>query len=698
MDNSNLPNSEKKEASSIDRYSEIYHNSPISLFILDIDSNILEMNKSAYNLLEIEENYFLTKPFVRYIVNESMESYIFFLSRISDDGQKSSCEIKMRSEKGNILDVFLAGNVFKYSIDKKQLIISAIDITKVKEEMLEYNKNCSLLNSIMNSIPDLISFKDSENRFLGCNKAFSELLGIEINDLIGKNENEFFKDKEMSSYNELEKSILSEGKPQRTIELCSYPNGKQIYLDTLTSLFYNPDGNQLGTISISRDFTTHFQIEDKLRISEERLQIALDAAYLSLWDYFVETNTIVIDQRMCKILGINKDSYTLNFDDFLLLIPKNEREVVKNELKNHIDDVIPYFETEHRVLSRNDTWRWVNSRGKIIIRDDNNRPVRITGITFDISEKKLIEQIKANKFIINNYPFEFYTFIEHQIRFVARNIINSTTELIFNLPQNLPTKLFADKEKLQQILLSILRFYSAYIEAGEILVYVISNQLDNNKISLEFRIISPDSKLKVEELSNLLEKPQFQDSLIAKKYQNFELPINIVNVIAESMGSKIRYSLINQAINLFFTIQLPVDNDNPISLKEYSFSRDKKILIVDDCRTNIDFMLSVLNQYFDNIETSYNGIECLKKIESITSRSKQYDLIIIDSKMPYMDAKKVIQIIRNDLKLLNQKFLIMLSPVEYSYYKSTSNNEFEYIIEKPIIHTKLLEIIHSIIN
>ena len=89
MDNSNLPNSEKKEASSIDRYSEIYYNSPISLFILDIDSNILEMNKSAYNLLEIEENYFLTKPFVRYIINESLETYIFFLSRISDDGQKA---------------------------------------------------------------------------------------------------------------------------------------------------------------------------------------------------------------------------------------------------------------------------------------------------------------------------------------------------------------------------------------------------------------------------------------------------------------------------------------------------------------------------------------------------------------------------------------------------------------------------------
>jgi len=496
----------------------------------------------------------------------------------------------------------------------------------------------------------------------------------------------------------LEKSILSEGKPKRTIELVSYPNGKQIYLDTLTSLFYNPDGNQLGTISISRDFTTHFQIEDKLRISEERLQIALDAAYLSLWDYFVETNTIVIDQRMCKILGINKDTYSLNFDDFLLLIPKNEREVVKNELKNHIDDVIPYFETEHRVLSRNDTWKWVNSRGKIIIRDENNRPVRITGITFDISEKKLIEQIKANKFIINKYPFDFYKFIEQQIRFIARNILNINTELIFNLPQNLPAKLIADKEKLQQILLSVLRFYSAYIEEGEILVYLISNQLDNDKINLEFRIISPDSKLKVEELSNLMEKPQFQDSLIAKKYQNFELPINIVNVIAESMGSKIGYSLINQAINLFFTIQFPVDNDNPISLKEYSYSRDKTILIVDDCRTNIDFMLSILNQYFDNIETSYNGIECLKKIESVTSRSKQYDLIIIDSKMPYMDAKKVIQIIRNDLKLLNQKFLIMLSPEEFAYYKSLSNNEFEFIIEKPIIHTKLLEIIHSIIN
>lgn len=57
----------------------------------------------------------------------------------------------------------------------------------------------------------------------------------------------------------------------------------------------------------------------------------------------------------------------------------------------HLDNRIPSYECEHRLRHKNGRWVWVLSKGKVIERDSQGRPMRACGTHLDISERKRLE-------------------------------------------------------------------------------------------------------------------------------------------------------------------------------------------------------------------------------------------------------------------------------------------------------------------
>jgi len=51
---------------------------------------------------------------------------------------------------------------------------------------MEIHQQAGLITSLLNSIPDLIFFKNTEGVYLGCNPAFTEHLGKNPQDIVGK--------------------------------------------------------------------------------------------------------------------------------------------------------------------------------------------------------------------------------------------------------------------------------------------------------------------------------------------------------------------------------------------------------------------------------------------------------------------------------------------------------------------------------
>lgn len=132
----------------------------------------------------------------------------------------------------------------------------------------------SLLRALLDSIPDLIFFKDSESVYLGCNKAFEVFCGRTEKDLIGCSDIDLFPRDVAEFFREMDRKMMAQNMPRRNEEWIDYPDGRRALLDTLKTPFYDQDGKLLGMIGISREITEKRQAEDERKSLESQLQQA----------------------------------------------------------------------------------------------------------------------------------------------------------------------------------------------------------------------------------------------------------------------------------------------------------------------------------------------------------------------------------------------------------------------------------------
>ncbi|MDX2370185.1 MAG: EAL domain-containing protein, partial [Colwellia sp.] len=128
------------------------------------------------------------------------------------------------------------------------------------------NREQGLMRSLIDSLPDLISFKDVQGRYLGCNHAFERYVGLTEQELKGKMDQELTGRLKFSDIDGLdEKKIIASGKIYRQDEWVTYPDGGQILHETIKKSFDGLDGTRYGLMTVSRDITERKKHEEEIR-------------------------------------------------------------------------------------------------------------------------------------------------------------------------------------------------------------------------------------------------------------------------------------------------------------------------------------------------------------------------------------------------------------------------------------------------
>ncbi|MCK5231547.1 MAG: PAS domain S-box protein [Desulfobulbaceae bacterium] len=161
----------------------------------------------------------------------------------------------------------------------------------------EIANNKALLDSMVNSIPDLISYKDQEDKYLGCNKAFEEYAGYEEKDIVGRTDFDFFPKEVAEFFLDKDREMFASGKAKRNEEWITYPEGREVLVDTLKTPYIGPDGNVLGLIGVSRDIT-------QLKEAEQKLKVIFETASDGILVFDIENKEILTANIAgCRMLG-----------------------------------------------------------------------------------------------------------------------------------------------------------------------------------------------------------------------------------------------------------------------------------------------------------------------------------------------------------------------------------------------------------
>jgi diguanylate cyclase (GGDEF)-like protein/PAS domain S-box-containing protein len=280
----------------------------------------------------------------------------------------------------------------------------------------------TLLCNLIDSIPDLISYKDTQGSYLGCNRAFEEFVGYRETRLIGKTDVDILPTSQAERYRELDQRTLTTCQPQSIEEWVTYPQQRQILFETLKIPFVTPEGKILGLISISRDITQRKQAEEGLRQSQQMLRLVIDN--IPQFIFWKDNHSVYLgsNQNFAQIVGVDSpDKLVGKKDSDLLSIHPQTNQRLFTILNRWItaDGQYTYQQVESIELADGiSLWLEIN---KIPLRDTHGQIIGVLGSFEDITERKRVEEkLRQSVKVIENSA-EAICIADAETRIIAIN-------------------------------------------------------------------------------------------------------------------------------------------------------------------------------------------------------------------------------------------------------------------------------------
>jgi len=251
----------KNISESRDLYKIIFENSAVAIMLTDAEERVVAWNRYTEHLLGYtHEDLYLKEVSTLYPPEEWRRIRAEDIRR---KGMQHHFETKMIRSDGSLLDVDISISVLR---DHEGRIIGSIgvikDISEQKkaEEKIKYEH--SLLQSLLDNIPDSIYFKDTENRFILVNKAKASHSNVTPEEMIGKTDFDFLPEDEAKKTYEDDIKVMETGKPIiDKIEKITRKDGSERWVSVTKIPRYNEKGEVIGTMGISRDITKRIKGE-----------------------------------------------------------------------------------------------------------------------------------------------------------------------------------------------------------------------------------------------------------------------------------------------------------------------------------------------------------------------------------------------------------------------------------------------------
>jgi hypothetical protein len=546
-------------------------------------------------------------------------------------------EFKHRLANGEIRDTAVYSSAI--SLNQKPYLHSIItDITAKKQAEEKIKQNEKFLDYLIDTIPIPIYFKDKQGIYFRVNKAFANMYGSKKEDIIGKDVSNLYRVDLADIYQTKDKELYILGGKQVYETKFITNDGKEIDVVLHKSLFYEANGEVAGIIGAIIDITQIKKTEAELLKAKEKAEESDRLKSLFLANVSHEIRT-----PMNGILGFSQ-----------LLKDPNTKE---KEIKEYIE----------------------------LIETSGKRMLNIINDIIDISKIEANQmQVVIAECDLNEQTRFIYSFFRPEI-------LSKGLELsLYNGLSDNESVVLTDKEKIYACLLNLIKNAIKFTNSGKISFgYIKKGEL------LEFFVKDTGIGIPAEKLGIIFDRFVQADLKISKPYEGAGLGLSITKGYVELLGGTIwAESEIGKGSTFYFTIPY-----NPVAkeVKEekngnnYIWEGEKmkklKILIAEDDITSDMLLTSIFKRFDCEIVHTQNGKEAVAAFE----KSPDFDLVLMDLKMPEMDGYIATKLIKE----INPK-VVVIAQTAYALQgdreKAIAAGCDEYI-PKPIDQNILLDLI-----
>ncbi|MCX7143861.1 MAG: PAS domain S-box protein, partial [Proteobacteria bacterium] len=505
------------------------------------------------------------------------------------------------------------------------------DITERRQAEQHLAESRATMIALINSIPDLIFYKNPEGVYLGCNDAFGALVGRSVAEITNKTDHELFPQAVADFFRSKDLAMLSSLKKQSNEEWVDYPDGRHVLLDTLKSPFWDGEGKLLGLLGISRDITERKAVEDKLRAAMDLAEEATKAK-----SDFLANMSHEIRTPMNAIIGMSHLA-------------------LKTELTPRQRDYI----------------KKIQGSGQHLL-----------GIINDILD---FSKIEAGKLAVEKTEFQLDKVMENVANLVTEKTTAKGLELVFDIERGVPYDLIGDPLRLGQILINYANNAVKFTEKGEVDVLVRKREESDEEVLLYFAVKDTGIGLTEEQRGRLFQSFQQADTSTTRKYGGTGLGLAISKKLAVLMGGEVGVdSEPGVGSTFWFTARLGKGKGRARSQVLSTDLQGKRTLVVDDNESARLVLRDLLEAMQLEVEEADSGALALERVAAADRDGKPYDIVLLDWQMPGMDGIEVAQRIRN-APLQKQPHLVMVTAYgREEVLKGAEQAGIEDVLIKPV--------------
>jgi len=146
----------------------------------------------------------------------------------------------------------------------------------------------------------------------------------------------------------------------------------------------------VGSAAYVKEYLAKRELASRVSIADDRLHLALRAGAAVAWDLDVKSGRDLWFGELHTVFGISSDTYSGTLTDFFQRVHPDDRRLVSEAVLHAKKNRAPYAQ-EFRVVHQDGSLRWLASQGKFHY-GSNGEPVRMLGVSLDITERKRAEQ------------------------------------------------------------------------------------------------------------------------------------------------------------------------------------------------------------------------------------------------------------------------------------------------------------------
>ncbi len=310
-------------------------------------------------------------------------------------------ETRHRRKDGTVFEVEVSAT--GTSIDNANMVITVCrDITQRKAAERALRDSEARFHTLFENMAEGVALheliRDADGRpvdyrIVEVNRAYEAILGLDRARVLGCTAREAYGVDEPPYLSEYAEVVTR--RESRLFDTWFAPLGKHFSISAVP-------WREQGFATIFSDVTRRKQSEQALLEAELRWKFALEGSGLGVWDWNIATGEAYFSPLWQTMIGYGKGELAPRFETWDALLHPEDKPRVQKILQAQFREESAEYLAEFRLRHKQGGWKWIQSRGLVVERAADGRPLRMIGVHVDIhARKEAEEKLRASEAALN---------------------------------------------------------------------------------------------------------------------------------------------------------------------------------------------------------------------------------------------------------------------------------------------------------